>query len=198
MYPRIHQHNQLRSFFSVAAPTNHFTSVVGARLSAPGAVTDSTCPTGFTGSSCELCAAGFFGPKCQSCPSNCAKCDKGITGTGVCLTPTITNPPSSCNCLNGVYGSNGQCTCNPSWTTGTSCLACSTGFFQTDDGNCKGWFLSLTPNSLQLIHIFSLSAWLYRVCRGNGGMHHLPNWLPCLPSKKNCSQGGVQYQLSVH
>ena len=157
-----------------------------------------TCPTGFTGSSCESCAAGFFGPKCQSCPSNCAKCDKGITGTGVCLTPTITNPPSSCNCLNGVYGSNGQCTCNPSWTTGTSCLACSTGFFQTDDGNCKGWFLSLTPNSLQLIHIFSLSAWLYRVCRGNGGMHHLPNWLPCLPSKKNCSQGGVQYQPSVH
>lgn len=108
-----------------------------------------TCPTGFTGSSCESCAQGFFGPKCQSCPSNCDKCDQGITGTGVCLTPTVTNLPSSCNCVNGVCGSNGQCTCNPGWTSGTdgtSCSACSKGFFKTSDGNCQGWFPLLTLN----------------------------------------------------
>jgi len=100
-----------------------------------------TCPTGFNGSSCESCADGFFGPKCQPCPSNCDKCDQGITGTGVCLTPTVANLPSTCNCVNGVCGSNGQCTCNPGWTTGTdgtSCSACSEGFFKTDDGNCRG------------------------------------------------------------
>jgi hypothetical protein len=105
-----------------------------------------TCPTGFTGSSCESCASGFFGPKCQPCPSNCAKCDQGTTGTGVCLTPAVANLPSSCNCINGKCGSGGQCTCNPGWTTGTngtSCSACSTGFFQSTGGDCQSWFLSL-------------------------------------------------------
>ena len=125
-----------------------------------------TCPTGFTGSACESCADGFFGPKCQPCPSNCTKCDQGITGTGVCLTPAVTNLPSSCNCLNGVCGSDGRCTCNPGWTTGTngtSCSACDKGFFQTTGGDCKGRFPSLTPNSLQLTSLFSLSARLYRM-----------------------------------
>ena len=101
-----------------------------------------TCPTGFTGSACESCADGFFGPRCQPCPSNCNKCDQGITGTGACLTPAVSNLPSSCNCVNGVC-SNGQCTCNPGWTTGTngtSCSACSKGFYQTTDGNCQGRF----------------------------------------------------------
>ena len=121
-----------------------------------------TCPTGFTGPSCESCAEGFFGPKCQSCPSNCSKCDQGITGTGICLTPAVTNLPSTCNCINGVC-SNGQCTCNPGWTTGTNgtlCSACSKGFFQTTDGNCKGWFPLLTSGSLWLMRSSSLSAWL--------------------------------------
>lgn len=110
-----------------------------------------TCPTGFTGSSCESCADGFFGPNCQSCPSNCSKCDQGITGTGVCLTPVVTNLPSTCNCVNGVCGSGGQCTCNSGWTTGTdgpSCSVCSKGFFKTSDGNCQGWYPPLTLHSL--------------------------------------------------
>ncbi|KAH8100328.1 insulin-like growth factor binding protein [Cristinia sonorae] len=99
-----------------------------------------TCPAGFAGSSCETCAPGFFGPNCQSCPSGCASCDEGITGTGRCLVPVVPNPPSSCNCLNGACGSNGQCTCNPGWTTGdngTACAKCASGFFLTSDGNCQ-------------------------------------------------------------
>jgi len=99
-----------------------------------------TCPTGFTGSSCESCAPGFFGPNCQACPTGCASCDEGITGTGRCLAPLVSNPPSSCNCLNGACGSSGQCTCNPGWTTadnGTACAKCSSGFFLTSDGNCQ-------------------------------------------------------------
>ncbi|PFH50509.1 hypothetical protein AMATHDRAFT_144925 [Amanita thiersii Skay4041] len=98
------------------------------------------CPQGFTGSSCESCAPGFFGPKCQSCPENCSKCDDGINGSGQCLEPTIKNPPLSCNCLNGVCGSDGQCTCNPGFTkadNGTSCAKCSSGFFLSTTGNCQ-------------------------------------------------------------
>ena len=125
-----------------------------------------TCPTGFTGSACESCAEGFFGPKCQPCPSNCNKCDQGITGTGVCLTPAVANLPSTCNCLNGVCGSDGRCTCNPGWTTGTngtSCSACDKGFFQTTGGDCKGRFPPPISNSLKFTPLLSLSARLYRV-----------------------------------
>jgi len=107
-----------------------------------------SCPTGFTGPACESCSDGFFGPKCQPCPSNCDKCDQGITGTGACLTPAVANLPSTCNCVNGVCGSNGQCTCNPGWTTGangTSCSACSKGFFKTNGGDCQGWSPPLAP-----------------------------------------------------
>ncbi|KIL62256.1 hypothetical protein M378DRAFT_81478, partial [Amanita muscaria Koide BX008] len=99
------------------------------------------CPQGFTGSSCESCATGFFGPHCQSCPSNCTRCDDGINGSGLCLLPITKNAPSSCNCLNGLCGSDGQCACNPGFTkadNGTACAKCSPGFFLTSDGNCQG------------------------------------------------------------
>ncbi|KAK0474753.1 growth factor receptor domain-containing protein [Armillaria novae-zelandiae] len=99
-----------------------------------------TCPTGFTGESCESCASGFYGPECQACPSNCSKCDEGISGTGRCLVVEITNAPETCNCLNGECGSNGQCSCNAGWTTasnGTACAKCSEGFYLTSAGDCK-------------------------------------------------------------
>lgn len=100
-----------------------------------------TCPPGFTGASCETCATGFFGPNCGACPAGCQSCDDGISGSGRCLTAVVSNPPSSCNCLNGVCGSNGQCTCNAGWTAasnGTACAKCSDGFFLTSEGNCSG------------------------------------------------------------
>lgn len=99
-----------------------------------------SCPTGFTGSSCETCSEGFFGPTCQPCPSGCESCDQGISGSGLCLVPVVTNAPSTCNCLNGQCGSNGQCTCNPGWTNasnGTACAQCATGFFLTSTGDCQ-------------------------------------------------------------
>ncbi|KAF8228601.1 hypothetical protein L208DRAFT_1453265 [Tricholoma matsutake] len=99
-----------------------------------------TCPTGFTGSSCESCAKGFFGPTCQPCPSGCTSCDEGISGSGRCLVPVVTGAPATCNCLNGQCGSNGQCTCNAGWTTaanGTACAKCSPGFFLTSTGDCQ-------------------------------------------------------------
>jgi hypothetical protein len=104
------------------------------------------CSAGFTGSSCESCASGFFGPKCQACPSGCASCDDGISGSGRCLQPTVANAPSTCNCLNGVCGSNGQCTCNAGFTTaanGTACAKCSPGFFLTSTGDCQGMLHSV-------------------------------------------------------
>ncbi|KAF8621245.1 hypothetical protein AX15_007955 [Amanita polypyramis BW_CC] len=97
------------------------------------------CPQGFTGSSCESCAPGFFGPNCQPCPTGCTSCDDGVNGSGRCLRPIVNNPPSSCNCANGVCGSNGQCTCNPGFTeasNGTACAKCSTGFYLTSTGDC--------------------------------------------------------------
>lgn len=102
------------------------------------------CPTGFSGASCESCAPGFFGSTCQPCPAGCTSCDDGIAGTGRCLVPTINHLPSSCNCQNGVCGSNGQCACLPGWTTaanGTACAKCATGFFLAANGNCQGKFL---------------------------------------------------------
>ncbi|KAH7911899.1 growth factor receptor domain-containing protein [Hygrophoropsis aurantiaca] len=99
-----------------------------------------TCPAGFTGSSCESCANGFFGPNCQACPSGCTSCDDGISGSGRCLVPIVTNPPSSCNCINGECGSNGQCTCLTGWTAasnGTACAQCASGFFLDSTGNCE-------------------------------------------------------------
>jgi hypothetical protein len=98
------------------------------------------CASGFTGTSCESCASGFFGPKCQPCPTNCETCDDGITGSGTCLQPLIANNPANCKCLNGVCGSNGQCTCNAGFTTasnGTACAACLPGFFLTSSGDCS-------------------------------------------------------------
>jgi len=104
-----------------------------------------SCPTGFTGSSCETCAEGFFGPTCQPCPQGCGSCDQGISGSGRCLTPVVTNAPSTCNCLNGQCGTNGQCTCNPGWIkadNGTECAKCAPGFFLTSTGDCQGIFVS--------------------------------------------------------
>ncbi|KAI0042843.1 hypothetical protein FA95DRAFT_514665 [Auriscalpium vulgare] len=98
------------------------------------------CPAGFTGASCETCAPGFFGPSCQACPAGCTTCDDGATGSGRCLSTTVTNPPSSCNCLNGECGTNGQCTCNSGWTTadnGTACAKCAQGFFLDGNGDCS-------------------------------------------------------------
>ncbi|KAI0303293.1 insulin-like growth factor binding protein [Multifurca ochricompacta] len=49
------------------------------------------------------------------------------------------NASSACNCLNGVCGANGQCTCNAGWTTasnGTQCATCAPGFFLDGNGNC--------------------------------------------------------------
>lgn len=103
------------------------------------------CQPGFRGASCDSCDSGFFGPKCQSCPANCKQCDEGINGSGRCLKPTVTNDPSSCNCLNGVCGSNGQCTCNPGFESGSgglACSKCSSGFFQTSSGDCQSLYLS--------------------------------------------------------
>ena len=99
-----------------------------------------TCPPGFTGSSCETCANGFFGPSCQACPAGCTTCDGGITGSGRCLSSTVTNPSSACNCLNGVCGANGQCACNAGWSTasnGTQCATCAPGFFLDGNGDCS-------------------------------------------------------------
>ncbi|KAL4254394.1 hypothetical protein ABKN59_003636 [Abortiporus biennis] len=106
-----------------------------------------TCPTGFTGSSCESCAPGFFGPTCQPCPSGCTECDEGIGGSGRCLAPIVSNKPESCNCLNGVCGSDGSCTCSAGWTAadnGTACAKCAQGFFLTSDGNCQACQLGCT------------------------------------------------------
>ena len=101
------------------------------------------CPLNFAGQSCESCASGFFGPSCQPCPSDCAKCDQGLTGSGKCLVPEVSNLPSSCNCLNGVCNGNG-CTCNPGWTTdsnGTACATCAPGFFLDANGDCSSEYL---------------------------------------------------------
>ncbi|KAG1835502.1 growth factor receptor domain-containing protein [Suillus variegatus] len=98
------------------------------------------CSSGFTGSSCESCSSGFFGPECQACPSGCTSCDDGISGTGRCLVPVVSNLPSSCNCINGECGANGQCTCIGGWTSasnGTQCAACAAGFFLDTSGNCE-------------------------------------------------------------
>ena len=105
-----------------------------------------TCPTGFNGTSCESCASGFFGPTCKQCPSGCTSCDDGISGSGRCLVAPVINPPSSCNCLNGVC-SNGQCNCLPGWVTaqnGTACAKCDTGFFLDSTGSCRGSFYQLS------------------------------------------------------
>ncbi|KAF9551262.1 hypothetical protein CPC08DRAFT_755060 [Agrocybe pediades] len=99
-----------------------------------------TCPPGFTGSSCETCADGFFGPNCQPCPTGCSSCDQGISGTGRCLTPVLPKTPSTCNCLNGECGANGQCACNTGWvnsSNGTACAQCAPGFFLTSTGDCQ-------------------------------------------------------------
>lgn len=97
------------------------------------------CLPGFTGASCEACETGFFGPSCQACPADCATCDDGVNGSGVCLK-TISQT-QNCSCLNGVCASDGSCACNAGWvdsTNGTKCATCADGFFLSNDGSCKG------------------------------------------------------------
>ncbi|EIW85609.1 growth factor receptor domain-containing protein [Coniophora puteana RWD-64-598 SS2] len=99
-----------------------------------------TCPAGFTGSSCESCVSGHFGPQCAACPAGCTECDDGINGSGVCAAFAVSDPPASCNCVNGECGSNGQCTCLPGWTAasnGTQCAQCASGYFLDSSGNCE-------------------------------------------------------------
>ncbi|KAJ7034556.1 TNFR/NGFR cysteine-rich region family protein [Mycena alexandri] len=94
------------------------------------------CAPGFTGPSCESCSAGFFGPSCAACPSGCGKCDDGLTGSGRCLETAV----PQCNCVNGVCGANGSCTCTAGFTSaanGTACSQCAPGFFLTDAGDCS-------------------------------------------------------------
>ena len=101
------------------------------------------CPPGFNGSSCETCANGFFGPTCQPCPEQCQTCDQGISGSGQCLVPLVSNAPTTCNCLNGQCGVNGTCACNVGWVNdanGTACAQCASGFFLTSTGDCLGKF----------------------------------------------------------
>ena len=90
------------------------------------------CPPGFNGTLCETCASGFFGPTCQPCPSDCAKCDQGITGTGLCLVPVVNASSSACT--------KGQCTCPPGYAVGengTECTQCEPGFFLASAGSCQ-------------------------------------------------------------
>ncbi|KAF8204328.1 insulin-like growth factor binding protein [Mycena galopus ATCC 62051] len=99
-----------------------------------------TCAPGFNGTSCETCSPGFFGPTCQACPAGCSDCDEGISGSGRCLTPPVTNPLTTCKCLNGECNADGSCACNPGFVTaanGTACAACASGFFADSTGDCK-------------------------------------------------------------
>ena len=135
-----------------------------------------SCLTGFTGSSCETCAQGFFGPTCQPCPSGCQTCDQGISGSGLCLVPIIKNTPSTCNCLNGQCGSNGQCTCNPGWinaANGTACAECAPGFFLSSTGDCQGKISYTSPFFLLLTILNSMSTWMLSVLRRHGNLHFL-------------------------
>ena len=135
-----------------------------------------TCPTGFNGTSCESCAPGFFGPTCQPCPSGCSSCDQGISGTGRCLTTTVVNPPSICNCQNGVCGANGQCACLAGWTTadnGTACAKCATGFFLNSNGTCESMPCSCSPLLYCLTVPYSLYKGLHPVCRFEWRLYNL-------------------------
>lgn len=140
------------------------------------------CPSGFTGSACESCAPGFFGPTCQACPTGCTSCDEGVSGTGRCLTPLLpSNAPSTCNCLNGICGSDGQCACNAGWTNadnGTACAKCSTGFFLTSTSDCKGGHYTLfIVYVVTKACLLSLPSRLHSMCRRYGFMFNLQDWL---------------------
>ena len=124
-----------------------------------------TCKSGFTGQACEACASGFFGPSCQKCPDNCAQCDEGISGTGRCLKSI--GGGNKCNCLNGVCNSDGSCQCNAGFTkadNGTQCAKCTTGFFLTTTGDCKGTLYIVYHVDLYSFGI-SLRSWVYSMRR---------------------------------
>jgi hypothetical protein len=122
------------------------------------------CPPGFNGTLCETCASGFFGPTCQPCPLDCAACDQGISGTGLCLTPVV-NASSACT--------EGQCTCPPGYAlgeNGTSCTQCAPGFFSASTGSCQGKRFSMS--------FFSLPLTIFTVCK--------LGCTQCAPTTGNC------------
>ena len=106
MYPRIHQHNQLRSFFSVAAPTNHFTSVVGARLLAPGAVTDiQLLPGSYTTNTDPELLHSLLTNKAATLQSS----SQGFTNNGtVSLSLTVALQPGVAVYSQSMYSGGGQ------------------------------------------------------------------------------------------
>jgi hypothetical protein len=139
-----------------------------------------SCAPGFTGTSCQSCSPGFFGPNCQPCPSGCSSCDDGTSGTGRCLVAPVVNPPSSCNCINGVCGSNGQCTCSTGFTTasnGTACATCAPGFFLTSAGNCEGDYLGAWGTAFRLTGLNSMRSRLYGMRRWQWQLLILPDRL---------------------
>ncbi|THH15129.1 hypothetical protein EW146_g5300 [Bondarzewia mesenterica] len=66
----------------------------------------------------NACSPPCSGSGVCSASGQCS-CPTGFTGS------SLSNPPSSCNCLNGECGSNGQCTCNAGWTTADNATACA-------------------------------------------------------------------------
>ncbi|KAF8067687.1 TNFR/NGFR cysteine-rich region family protein [Lyophyllum atratum] len=155
------------------------------------------CSPGFTGSSCESCASGFFGPECKSCPAGCSSCDEGITGTGRCLKPIVSNAPSTCNCLNGVCGANGRCACNAGFTTADNGTAlremfCQLGCSQCADGTgvctvCKSGFTQ-NPNDRTKCNPPQSTTSTGTVCP-DGSFSSGSACTPCSPSCQTCTGG---------
>ena len=136
------------------------------------------CPSpGFTGSACEVCAKGFFGPTCQPCPSQCKTCDEGISGSGECLLPLISNTPATCNCVNGLCGTDGTCACNSGWVNdanGTACAQCASNFYLTSTGDCKSKIYFRLPSPSSSNDSGRMSNGMLEVRRSVSN-------LPCLP-----------------
>ncbi|KAF9493141.1 hypothetical protein BDN71DRAFT_1150060 [Pleurotus eryngii] len=98
------------SSLSMPLSTSHSCAIRSSSCyTACSALGSCTCLPGFTGASCETCAPGHFGATCQAYEAGCASCDEGIMGSGRCSDCTVKNAPTTCNCLNGVCGANGEC-----------------------------------------------------------------------------------------
>ena len=94
-------------------------------------------------SSTDSCASGYFGTSCTTCASDCATCDDGITGSGLCLDTIAVTDASACDCVNGICSGDADdvaCSCNAGWYTaanGTQCAACAEGYYETAAGDCR-------------------------------------------------------------